>query len=216
MNVAIIGHGRSPEGTGWGQRIDACDAVIRMWDWEWQSAEDYGRKYDYGFYPADTIIIQRIKDETSTSPRLGWIGWNEYGKKHYDQALPNTHQCNDVAWTEIGDQLGGAGEPGYKFQLSRGAVAACWSAEFFPEGSTIILVGFDSVRQCRMLPPDEAYSQECANAYGEWRRVSYLEEYPAGRHPTKFRTHDFEVEGSVIAAVAAKRNVAVTHAQDVF
>jgi hypothetical protein len=41
-SAAVIGHGRSPVGRGWGSRIDACDLVVRMWDNHWQDEADWG------------------------------------------------------------------------------------------------------------------------------------------------------------------------------
>jgi hypothetical protein len=70
--TAVIGHGRSPEGRGWAPRIDACDVVVRMWDWHWQSA-DYGTKYDYGLFEVHWTILQNFQAHNQRTPAMGWI-----------------------------------------------------------------------------------------------------------------------------------------------
>lgn len=50
MRIAVIGHGISPAGRGWGNRIDSLP-VVRMHDWHWQGKEDYGTRADYIVIP---------------------------------------------------------------------------------------------------------------------------------------------------------------------
>lgn len=51
--VAIVCHGAGAEGRSLGNRIDACDLVVRLHDCAWQSGavDDWGRRWDIGVLP---------------------------------------------------------------------------------------------------------------------------------------------------------------------
>ena len=213
MLIAVVGHGRSPEQRGWGSLIDDCDVVLRLWDWEWQDKEDYGRKYDIGYYTANRFYIKKLTEFSLARPSVTWIGQvlvepNRRMDVHTIQGA-KTKLFDDTGWLKIGTKLGGKGNNG-RFILSRGACTACWAAENIQDGSTLVLVGFDNVRAETVLPLDEAFPPAFRTNQGT---ISFSG-YPTEAGQTKEGPHDFAVEGKIIQAVAKKHCVEVVHAQD--
>jgi hypothetical protein len=217
--AAIVGHGKSPGGKGWGTRIDACDFVFRLFDWEWQSTEDYGRKYDFGFYCASYAHINCMPQRSKARPTIAWIA-EPVIDEHQTLAVatlkppPPTHIIEAMAWRKIGRELGGDGCDG-RFTQSRGTLTACWAIEYVDPGSTVVLVGFDNVREHRCIPLKDAVPPEYLAL--PHVTVSYSDVgYPRENGQTKYRPHDFAVEEGIIQAVAAQNEVKVFHAQDIW
>lgn len=75
MIAAFIGHGASLTGAALGPIIDGCDLVVRLHDWHWQPAADFGGRYDYGVLPGPWI--GRAVAQVRHSPLRGWLvyGW---------------------------------------------------------------------------------------------------------------------------------------------
>lgn len=221
MIISIIGHGRSPEGQGWGEAIDRSDVVIRMWDWEWQPVKDYGRKYNYGLFtvhPSDMPVFNKAiqsKKSPVASPKDAWLG---YALAAGPVTPVNTIFVYPERYILQARSLGGA-SLGDNLHLTRGAVAVLWAIEAYGTGSkyyapdtTIVLVGFDNLFAGKLLPFDEAFSPAYQEVYFSHKPVNRTKSYLAGA--TKTTTHDIAIERQVISVVADLHKVGVIAASD--
>ena len=138
MIAAIVGHGASPTGRGWGAQIDSADAVIRMWDWfMFQGTADYGTRYDLG-----VIRMRPSEAERGWPPeRLPARGWMFYAPDRRDPTwwIAQAQGAGREAHL-IPDRRRDPGEP----KITRGTTAAAWAMETL-RPSHLILVGFDNV-----------------------------------------------------------------------
>ena len=75
-SIAVVGHGLTPKGKGWGYNIDRSDVVVRMWNYHWQTPKDYGRKYDYGMFEISKTELARFNRHNVRFPGLGWLAFN--------------------------------------------------------------------------------------------------------------------------------------------
>ncbi len=211
QHIAVIGHGRSAEGKGWGSRIDACGCVIRMWDWHWQKEADYGRKYDVGFFEWHSRAYGSFRLHNVHTPKLGWI-ISDLRHQEVDYPIPNGAPMLALIkrgqWTYAdGKLVEGDGAQG-QWQLTRGTMSACWAMSQAKAGAVLVLVGFDNVRQGICLPIDEGFSKE----YRESPSTFSFNGYTPGA--SRYGYHDFEAEGRLLAAMAKDRSVIVHYAQD--
>jgi len=71
--TAIIGHGKTVEGRGWGPMINAQACVVRMWDCQWQTEVDYGSRYDYGLIEVHKGVMDKFWAHNARQPAIGWI-----------------------------------------------------------------------------------------------------------------------------------------------
>lgn len=207
-SVAVIGHGKSPEGRGWGPKIDAYDAVVRMWDCHWQTQQDHGARYDYGLYEAHPRLAESFNLYRRLEPRLGWIA-SILMSPERSRLVPRTELVWQEPWCVRGRAMGGVGVTG-RLQLTRGTIATLWSLERCERGGELLLVGFDNVRARITLTQQEGYSQSYLRMPGAFPFHGYV----PGK--TKQGNHDFAVEEQIIQQVAAERGVTVRHAADVF
>jgi len=207
--IVIIGHGKSPMGKGWGEKIDACDYVIRMWDNHWQNEADYGTKYDYGFFEAHPSMMPHFWQHKQRDPTEGWAASLLFhSPRAYCQMPEGTELIDQAPWAEIGEQLGGMGETG-RLQFTRGTIAACWAIENSEPGDQIILVGYDNIHAGTALPVRAGFPEE----YLEQQSTFSFNGYKPGR---KYGNHDFQCENPVMQHLAKKHNVTVTFAQDIW
>lgn len=79
--IAIIGHGPSAEGKGWGPAIDALP-VVRMHDWRWQPLADYGRRLTYITLPGPWG--RRALRETVDAPLNGFLLYQHPTTRQYE------------------------------------------------------------------------------------------------------------------------------------
>jgi len=208
VSYVVIGHGRTPVGQGWGPKIDACDAVIRLWDWDWQDAEDYGCKYDYGYFELSPRQLDRFHLHNKRTPTINWLGgW----LKQRDYPLPpNTIVVDPLPWVRLGLALGGIGTKG-KLTFTRGVVAAAWAIDCLASaGDLIVLVGLDNVRAGKAISIEEGYPE----AYLRTASIGPFKSYTGG--VTKYANHDYAIEGPVLATLAKRKRVELAHAQDVW
>jgi len=211
MNIAIIGHGRSPEGMGWGKRINGCDFVVRMWNWHWQSKEDYGNRYDFGVLEAHSRVLEQWKQYNRRTPSKGWLGSLLMHGRDLAEKFPKgtvTVDQDDYMAT-LPEELRGCGETG-NWQLTRGSVAACWAISTANYGDHIILVGFDVIRAGVAVPVSYAFSQKYLNSSGFYGMGSYKE------GQTKEGSHDYPAERRLIMAMARQAGARVSFAQDIW
>jgi len=205
--TAIIGHGRSAEGRKWGPRIDRCNMVVRMWDWHWQSADDYGSRYDVGLFEISNGLIDRFRQYNRRRPARCWIA-SFLWRLSREYAPPGRVEIVDQRrWTEIGvQQFGGAGTRD-KLQFTRGTIAACWAIEAAAVGDTVMLIGFDNVLAAKALPIEEGFSK----VYRAEPSTFHFDGYAEGE--TRYGNHDFTVELPVMRFLAAHRGINLVFAQ---
>lgn len=208
--AVVVGHGKSPEGRGWGKQIDAADLVLRMWDWHWQSERDYGRKYTVGFYEASMAWMPNFWKHNRHEPTDGWIAsfWGR-GPKHC-KTPDRTTFVDQTPWCNRAKAMGGHGLSADRLNFTRGGIAACWLIENSQPGDKVILVGFDNVRARVCLPIDEGYSETYRSQPSTFTFASYI---PGGpRHSN----HDFSIEYPFMKRLAEERGVEVVFADDVW
>lgn len=208
LDVAIIGHGRSPQAKCWGPKIDALDCVIRMWDCHWQGATDWGVKYNYGYFELSPRQMSRFLQCNQREPSIGWLAGH---LKDTDWTLPtNTVVVREIwDWIELGKQLGGIGTRG-KLKLTRGCAAACWAITQRPR--TVTLVGFDNVHQGKVLNRAEGFP----DGYCDLPSTGPFKDYEEFVGGTKYGNHDYVAEGAIIKTLAERNSVRLHFAQDVW
>ena len=207
LSICIVGHGRSPENKAWAEKIDSCDYVIRMWNWDWQDQADYGKRYDYGFLEASPDIIVSFYKYNRRQPRRGWVV-SDLFRSQMCQLPRRSELIDQTRWCDIGKSLGGLGATG-RLQFTRGTIAACWAIENAHPGDEIILVGFDNVYAGEALTISDGFSP----AYVEAPGGLSFSGYKPGR---KYGNHDFAIEQPVLEHLAAKHRVNLRFAQDIW
>jgi hypothetical protein len=198
--IAVIGHGRSPEGRGWGCRIDACSLVVRLWNCEWQAPADYGTRYDWGLIETHRKVLQQFSTHNRRTPRKGWIASKLYCTRDVHAMLPfGTVVIDQEQWLQCeGREIKGCGTHGV-WQLTRGGIAALWAIHQTRPGDTVVLVGFDIIKAGVAPTAAEAFSPEYQASGGFWG----LQGFTPGA--TKEGNHDYPAERRLIELVAARR-----------
>lgn len=204
MRVAIIGHGRSPEGKSWGPLIDEC-VVVRMWDHAWQDPADYGDRYDYGLFEVHPSMMPTFHENNVRQPSIGWVG-SVLSRPDRCRLPDRTELINQADWNALGKEMGGIGATG-NLQFTRGTIAACWAIERL-EAEAVVLVGFDNIEAGVTLDMEDAFSP----AYRANPGTFPFDRYKGGE--TKHGNHDFTIELPVMRHLADKHGVdLVTAAQ---
>jgi hypothetical protein len=209
--IAIIGHGRSPEGRGWGERINAADHVVRMWNWHWQDPADYGTRYDTGVIEVHKTTIRDWRAHNQHQPESGWIASMLMRYRDMVTELPRGAQIIDQEkYLRLPPrQMRGFGETGV-WQLTRGGIAACWAISSAREGDTVVLVGFDVIKAGIALPVVDAFSPEYMQSGGFFGMGAYV----AGK--SKEGNHDYAAERELYQFMAARSGVSVAYAEDIW
>lgn len=207
-SIAIVGHGRSPEGKGWGAKIDACTVVVRMWDCHWQWTTDYGCKYDYGYFEISPRQWQRFSEHNCRTPTQGWVG-GKVKAKSIGVILPaKTTIVPSVRWVELGQLMGGRGKGG-RLTLPRGVVAACWALERF-RPKHCVLVGFDFTYQGKTLSIEESFPAQ----YLREPSTGPFKHYVA--HSRVYNYHDHAIERPLLVEIARRSGTQLSFAQEVW
>ncbi len=208
--LAVIGHGRSCEGKGWGPRIDACDRVIRMWNWGCFQGPDYGTRYDYGIIEVHPQCLDEFYKHNKRKPACGYVASKLWTRRRARHSLPEGSVVVDQrVWLDgrDGREVGGIGETG-KWELTRGGIAACWAITQSRPGDTVVLVGCDNLYVGETLPLEDAFAQR----YIDDPAAAKFSDYVAG--VTKSGNHDFLAERDLIELMGKRRRVEVYFAQD--
>lgn len=208
--IAVIGHGRSPEGRGWGSLIDQSRLVIRMWNCDWQAPADYGRRYDWGLIETHKKVLKQFSTHRKLAPSKGWIASKLYCTRDVMAMVPTGAVLIDQEmWLkQEGRAIKGCGEKGV-WQLTRGGIAACWAVHQAIPGDTLVLVGFDIIKAGVAPAVDAAFSPEYQAHKGFWG----LDGFTPGA--TKEGNHDYPAERRLIELVAARRGgVRLVFAED--
>lgn len=199
----IVGHGRSPEGKRWADRIDASEIVVRMWDCQWQWPDDYGTKYDYGLLCAHPSYMRDFWAHNRREPAIGWVA-SDYACQ---VDLPERTQVVDQApWCRVGRAMGGVGDSG-DLKLTRGCIAACWAISS-KVAEKIVLIGFDNIEAGISLPVEAAFGPEYRGNPGTFS----FERYLGGR--IRHGNHDFAIERPLMAHLATEAGVSLVFATE--
>lgn len=204
MITVIVGHGKSTEGRKWGAKVDEADRVIRMFNWDWQPAADFGTRYDLGFFEIGANLIKWFQKHNRRQPKEGWLA-SYLGPE--SQKLPErTEVIDQYRWTKMGREMGGIGATG-NLQFQRGTIAACWAIERSLPGDEVLLFGFDNVVAQKALSKNEGFS----DVYLRDPATFHFKGYAEGE--TKSGNHDFVIEGAVLARLADRHGVTLSYSQ---
>lgn len=209
--IAVIGHGRSPEDRTWGPMIDACDVVVRMWNWHWQHPADFGTKYDYGLIDVARPLIDRFHEHNRFTPAIGWIG-SPHPSSRFCRTPSGIEMIDPKPWHEMAKSMGGFGPMG-RLEFTRGTQAACWAITKCAEpGDRVVLVGFDYVVLGRSQPVEQAASPSYLGSPGEFpfTEQSYRE------NVRRFGFTDYGIEFPVMHRLAEERSVILVLAQGIW
>lgn len=209
MEWAIIGHGSSPTGRGWGRYIDACGKVVRMWNWHWQNLLDYGEAYHVGFYELHPTEMARFHRYNQRTPQHHWLGVRSHHKPYFEAPLSPTVEIDPHPWVSLGISLGGMGTKG-RLVLTRGSTAAAWAVEQAKPGDRVILVGFDNTKAGVALTKVDGFP----NAYVESAGIFPFRNYKGGER--RYSNHDYGVERPLLETLAERGNVELSFAEDIW
>lgn len=205
MAIVVIGHGRSPEGRGWGEKIDAC-TVIRCWDWEWQSLADYGERYDYGVLALIPFSIRPFLETTKSMPAVGWLGYARARDPIDMSRLPKMQiidqRYRDLAVKELGAKP--------SFNLTRGCAAACWAIDAADD--SVVLVGFDNLKVRKALELEDAFPDPVKENWDQWHPGWRGKLYNTHRQGS----HDIAVERPLLEHLARDRGVKLNFAEEIW
>jgi hypothetical protein len=207
LTIAVIGHGRSPEGKYWGRKIDDCETVVRMWDWHWQQPDDYGEQYDYGVVALLRTSIVAFLNNNEREPKIEWLG---YLRGPVDMKLLPDMRIIDQRYRDEAVRLGG--KP--NFNLTRGCAAACWALNQAEAGEDVVLVGFDNLRAGVCLETSKAFSAEYQRHYDRlhpnWRHNMY---FPGSKI---CGSHDMTIERPLLETLAKRWDINLRFAEDIW
>src|ERR1044072_6856418 len=191
----VVGHGLSPKGRNWGHIID-CGRyhIVRMWNYHWQDKEDYGERYDWGYFEISPVEMKRFFKHNCRTPQEGWLASTV---KDYDGPLPSglTEHIDPAnqRWVQAAMQLGGHGEGNKQLKLTRGVRAAAWAIEY--SFKRVILVGFDNVRAGISLSIEEGFPPACIACPAGFP----FRTYEGGK--VRYSSHDYSVEWPFLSAL---------------
>lgn len=182
MQIAVIGHGASMEGSGLGPLIDGFETVIRLHDCHWQRADDFGAKYDIGILPGPWI--GRAVTQIERTPSRHYLAYSWGRLNGEPPASPATIHLNIAAWRARLIEIGATcrqGEPA----LTRGLSAIIMAGQQYP-GAAITCFGMDNV-----------FSGETENYH-----------YPSysGASADTGKRHDMDAERRLIPEIASAFN----------
>jgi hypothetical protein len=145
--VAIIGHGESPKGCGWGAKIDE-HVVIRLKCPDWQDAKDYGKRVDYMVSSTETLPVmldyKRVPLEYWGQPKKGtWSSITEARFRERAKAPLKIPIEIHNRWNPVFRSLSDKTEqecPNH----SLGMAAITYACELL-RAEVVLLVGFDNL-----------------------------------------------------------------------
>ncbi len=179
-----------------------------MWDWTWQAPEDYGTRYDFGFFEVHPSMMQAFYQHRKRMPAKGWVA--SLLRPTDPKLIPaDTELIDQVKWTTIGASWGGVGATG-NLQFTRGTIAACWAIEKANRGDEVILVGYDNILIGKALPLNEAFAPIYQRNPGSFPCDQYK------GNVTKDGNHDYRIERPVLEHIAAERGVTIRFAQKIW
>lgn len=215
--AVVIGSAPSPAGRSWGERIDAADLVVRMWDWHWQGAADYGSRCDAAVFTTTPSYLDAVIDRSAPMcwPATWWA-YDIHGHWHGRSAWPTLAgrpiEVMDVrAWADAAMDAGYAGTArlARKFDLTRGAAAAIW-AVLSRRPDVLVLVGMDGIVDGRWAPACERYAAGAFEAF----LAPGQEAKPVPDDGMRTPSHHAEGERWAVMQAAASAGVKVVSAAE--
>lgn len=184
MKIAIIGYGTSCDGKGFGEKIDACDLVVRFCCTDLSCSGDYGTRYDAGVM-AGPWGLERNTALVKHLPSQWWMYWLRLGRRWNppNPLLDRMVLQHDVVVPEI-ESAGLA--------PTRGLCAVMMACKFY-RPNTVILVGFDSLMSGKQTGYGKHYS---------WPGGAQLAQLEIGA--TRNGRHDFELEHKILCGLPAR------------
>ena len=199
MTVVVVGSGP------WsGNRTDIDGhPVVRMWNHEWQPADRYGTRYDYGL-----ITIEQDARCASRCPAVSWFFYNTAHE-------PAVSEINGGAvvtlkhhrWLQRATELGARpGTPGKAIKFTRGFAAVAGAIDQLRPGR-VVIIGMDLLRDG--ATPSKYYDPAALPYYVN-RYPSLAKANPAWAADTmpegwlRDGPHDYSVEAVLIRALAAE------------
>lgn len=194
IRAAIIGHGTSVIGKGWGPKIDTC-TTVRMHDSAWQQPADWGERRDIGFL----VLNERFAGEAigKWSGACRKIACVLHGRNmKLTRDVPKDVEI--VVATDLPDMYAAwcpkAERP---IAMQRGTAAAATAMRLL-KPKEMILVGFDNMRNG--VVSERAAGPEYPEVLGRdhWVRI------------------DLASEARFIEEMARRHGVVMQHAEDVW
>ncbi len=197
--VVVIGSG--PAGSISGKDIDR-HPVVRLWNHEWQPADRYGSRYDYG-------LITTTDDAHSAArrPENAWLFYNVPHEKAVSSIDGKTVVALDhLRWFKKAQEKGARPAAPRALKFTRGFAAVAGAIEYL-RPRRVIVVGMDILRNgvtgSRYFDPAalpfyvKAYPL-LARARPDWAS----DEMPAGW--LRDGPHDYSAEAVLIREIAAE------------
>lgn len=161
IEAVAVASGPSPAGRGWGAAIDAADFVVRLADWHWQDAADYGTRVDAALITTAPNYVNRVGELGWRRPPVWW-GFDVQGHwadRPDDQPFLGVPvERFDLAdLTAAAKAAGFAGLRNGRFDLTRGTAAAVWLA-LSRRPARVVLVGLDGVLAGEFGPEATRYA----------------------------------------------------------
>lgn len=198
MRVAVIGHGPSAEGAGLGSVIDGCDLVVKMHDCHWQTAEDWGRRWDFGVLPGPWS--GRWERTRQSSPTSGWWAYRLQKTDRIPTELAGLLVVSaTLKWTIPKLRRKGMG----RVAPTRGLCGALMALQF-ASPTELVMVGFDRLRDgCMQGQP---YTLAQANCDPGYRAENQIHVSGPICGP-----HHFGAERALLAESAEAAGCRITH-----
>lgn len=204
MHDTVVVVGCGPAGQSSGKEIDR-HPVVRMWNHEWQPADRFGSRYDYGMITARESALIAAK-----RPKKGWFFYNV---PHEDEVS----KIEDVPVIVLDHMRW------YRHPAAQGAKPGGPKALKFSRGFAAVAGVIEHLRPKRILAIamdvlcngvtsakyyDEAALPYYVKSYPNLAKISpawAADEIPAGR--VRNGPHDFQMEANLIRALAAEAGV---------
>lgn len=148
--IVVIGHGASPDGRGWGRKIDA-HPVVRLHDCHWQDSKDHGSRYDFGVLPGPWL--DRASKSIERVPARGWLCYMLAGRP-VRMGPPAVLKNRPVS--TYGTTLESVLDPLGRYAPTRGLMAIVMGV-LKTGAKEVVLVGFDGLLSGHIGP----YSRAC-------------------------------------------------------
>lgn len=204
--VVVIGSGPSPSGISGGE-IDR-HPVVRMWDHDWQPAERYGSRYDYGL-----ITNERNPLRASRRPDKWWFFYNvpHLPPVTSFDGVPVV-EMDHATWYRKAIAHGAApGHPRRALKFTRGFAAVAGVIDHL-RPKRVIVIGMDILRNgftgSRYYDP--AALPFYIRAYPNMARG--IPKWAAEQMPAGVRAdgpHDYYAESKVIRDLSAEAGVEI-------
>ncbi len=200
--VVVIGAG--PAASVRAEDID-CHTVVRLWNHDWQPAERYGTRYDYG-----VITNTQYALDASRLPSKAWIFYNVAGQNVVKEIGETPVMTVDkVRWFTRAEAMGARSADGRGLKFTRGFAAVAGAIDCL-RPRRIVVIGMNILRDGVTGPKyyDKAALPFYVKAYPAMAHL--LPQWAADEMPIGLRgegPHDYTAESKLIRQLAAEAGV---------